>query len=67
MTTRNGGTGHTSENRDLSSHIEDTRGMDIGPSNDNESTNRLDTTLAFGGLEADGHLSVTSCPAVRQI
>ena len=30
--------------------------MDIGPNNDNESTNSLDTMIAFGGSEADGHL-----------
>ena len=56
MTTCHRGIGHTSEDRDLNSHIEDTRGTDKGPSNDNESTNSLDTTLAFGGSEVDGHL-----------
>ena len=38
MTTCHGRTGHTGNDRDLSSPIEDTRGMDIGPNNDNEST-----------------------------
>ena len=57
MTTHHGGTGHTSKNRDLNSHVEDTGGIDIGPKNENESTNSSDTTLAFGGSEADGHLS----------
>ena len=36
---------------------EDTRGMDMGSNKDNESTNSLDTTIAFGGSEADGHLA----------
>ena len=56
MTTHHGGTGHNSKDRDLNSHIEDTRGMDIGPNNDNESTNSSDTMIAFSGSEADGHL-----------
>ena len=54
-TTCHRGRGHTSEDRDLNSHIEDTRGIDVGPNN-NESTNSSDTTLAFGGSEVDGHL-----------
>ena len=37
MTTCHGGTGHTDKNRELDSHIEDTGGIDIGPSDDNES------------------------------
>ena len=46
----------------MDSHIDittkqDTEGIDIGPNNDNESTNSSDTMLAFGGSEADGHLS----------
>ena len=56
MTTCHGGTGCTGKDRELSSHVEGTRGIDIGPKNDNESTNSSDTTIAFGGLEADGHL-----------
>ena len=56
MTTHHRGTRHTSEERDLDSHIEDTRGIDVGPKNDNESTNSSDTTLVFGVSEADGHL-----------
>ena len=55
MTTYHGGTGGTGKDRDLNSHIEDTGGIDIGPSNDNESTNSLDTMFAFGVSEADGH------------
>ena len=57
MTTHHGGTGHTDEDRDLNSHVEDTRGIDICANNDNESTNSLDTMLTFGGSEVDGHLS----------
>ena len=57
MTTCCGGMGHTGKGRNLDSHIEDATGIDIGPDNDNESTNSSDTTLAFGGLEADGCLS----------
>ena len=56
MTTHHGGTGYTGKDRDLDSYVEDTRGIDIGPDNDNESTNSLDTMLPFGGWEADGHL-----------
>ena len=56
MTTCHRGTECTGKVRDLDSHIEDTGGIDIGPNNDNECTNSLDTTLAIGGSEADGHL-----------
>ena len=42
---------------DLNSYVGDTRGIDIGPGNDNENTKSLDTMLAFGGSEADDHLS----------
>ena len=48
MTTHHGGAGHTHKDRDLDSHIEDARGIDIGPDNDSASTNSLDTTIAFG-------------------
>ena len=57
MTTCHRGTGHTGEDRDLNFHIEDTGGIDIGPNNDNESTNSLHTMLAYEGSEADGCLS----------
>ena len=62
MTTHHRGTGHTGKDGDLNSHADittegDTGGIDIGPNNNNESTNSLDTTLAFGGSEADGCLS----------
>ena len=56
MTNHHGGAGHTGEDRDLSSHIEDTEGMDIGPYNDNKSTKRLDTMIAFRGLEPNDYL-----------
>ena len=56
MTTHHGGTGHTGKDIDLDFHIEDTRGINIGPDNDNISTNNSDTTIAFGGSEAGGHL-----------
>ena len=57
MTTHHGGAGHTSEGRDLDSHLEDIGGIDVDSSNDNEGTGHSDTTLAFGGSEADGCLS----------
>ena len=56
MTTHHGGMGHTIKDRDLNSHVEDTGGIDIRPNNDNKSTNSLDTTIAFGGSEADCHI-----------
>ena len=43
--------------RDIDLHIEDIEGINTGPDNDNESTSVLDTTIAFGGSEADGHPS----------
>ena len=57
MTFYHVGTGHTGEDRDLDSHMEDTGGIDISPNNDNESTNSSDTMIALGGLGADGHLT----------
>ena len=39
MTTYHRGAGHTGKDTDLDSHIEDTRGIDIGPNKNNESTN----------------------------
>ena len=56
MTTHDGGTGHTGNERDLDCHAQDTGGTDIGPAKDNESTNSSDTMLTFGGSEADGCL-----------
>ena len=57
MTTCHEGSGHTGKDRDLISDIEDTRGIYIGPNNDTESTESLDTTIPYGGSEANGHLS----------
>ena len=54
MTTHHRETGHTDKDRDFNFHIEDP--IDIGPGNDNESSNSSDTMLAFGGLEANGCL-----------
>ena len=62
MATCHRGTGHTGKDGELDSRVDittegDTGGIDIGPDNDNESTNSSDTMLAFGGLETYGHLS----------
>ena len=57
MTTHHGRSRHTSKDREVDSHIEDTGGIDVGPSNDNGSTNSSDTTVAFGESDADEHLS----------
>ena len=57
MTTCHGGAEHTCEDRDLNSHIEDARNIDMDPDHDNQSTNSSDTTIVFRGSEADGHLS----------
>ena len=57
MTTCYRGTGCTWEDKDLNPHVKDARGIDTGIDNDNESTSSLDTTIAFGGLEADGHIN----------
>ena len=43
--------------RDINLHIEDTEGINTGPDNDNESASGSDTTIAFGGSEADGYPS----------
>ena len=51
MTTHHGGAGHSGEDRDLNSHVEDTRNID-----DNESTNSSETAIALGGSEVDGCL-----------
>ena len=53
MTTHHGGARHAHKAlspgcRNLDSHIEDARGIDIGPDNDNASTNSLGTTIASG-------------------
>ena len=51
MTTHHRGTRHVGKDRDLSSHVEDTRNID-----DNVSTNSSETMIAFRGSETDGHL-----------
>ena len=56
MITHHKAVGHSNIDRELNSHIEDIRGIDIGPHNDNESTNSLDTMIAFRGSEVDGCL-----------
>ena len=43
--------------RDINLHIEDMEGINTEPDNDNESTNGSDTTIGYGGSEADGHPS----------
>ena len=54
MATHHRGAGHPI-NRYIDLHIEDTECINTGPDNDNESTSGSDTTIAFGGSEADGH------------
>ena len=44
MTTCHGGVGHAGKDRDLNSHMEDTRNIDH-----NESTKSSETTIVFGG------------------
>ena len=56
MTSHHGGAGHSAKDRDLDSHTEFAGNIDIGPNHDSESTNSSDTTVAFGGSEADGSL-----------
>ena len=51
MITCHGGVRHTGKDRDLDSHVEDTRNID-----DNECTNSSETMIAFGGSEMDGCL-----------
>ena len=65
MTICCGGAGRTGKDRDLDSHIEDTRGMDIGPNSDNESTNSSDTTINFEDQKLMATLA-TSCLTARQ-
>ena len=43
--------------RDINLHIDNMDGINTGPDKDNESTSGSDTTIAFGGSEADGYLS----------
>ena len=65
MTTHRRETGHTGKHRDLNSHIGDARGIDIGPDNDNESMNSLDTMITFGD-QRQMATSATSCLTARQ-
>ena len=41
--------------RDIDLHVEDAEGISMGLNNDNENTSGSDTTVALGGLEAEGH------------
>ena len=43
--------------RDIDFHMEDMEGINTGPDSNNESTSGSDTTIDFGGSEADGHPS----------
>ena len=52
MTTDHRGVGHAGEDRDLNSHIGDTRNID-----DSDNTNSSETIIALGGSEANRHLS----------
>ena len=54
MSTPHGGAGCPID-RDINLHIEDTEGINTGPGSNNESISGSDTTIAFGGSEADGH------------
>ena len=56
MATHHRGVGYP-VNRDINLHIEDMEGIKTGPDDDNESTSGSDTTIDFGGSEADGHPS----------
>ena len=51
MTTHHRGAGHTGEDRDFNSYVEDARNID-----GNESTNSSETMIAFRALEVDGCL-----------
>ena len=42
---------------DIDLHIEVIGSINTGPDNDNESTSGSDSTIAFGGSEADSHPS----------
>ena len=71
ITTHHRRTGQTCEDRDINSHIdittkEVTSGIDIGPDNNNESTNSLDTTLAFENCRWMATLAI-SCQATRPV
>ena len=59
MATHHRGTGCPVD-RYINLHIEDMEGINTGPDNNNGSTSGSDTTVAFGGSEADGHPQQTS-------
>ena len=54
MATCSGGAGCPID-RDINLHIEDTEGINTGLINDDENTSGLNTTVALGGSEAEGH------------
>ena len=54
MATHHRGAGHPI-GRDIDLHVEDMEGINTGLDNVNESTSGSDTTVAFGGSEADSH------------
>ena len=54
MATCHGGAAYPID-RDIDLHVEDAEGINTGLDNDNENTSGLDTTIALGGSEADGH------------
>ena len=56
MASHHGGAGCPVD-RDINLHIGEAEGIETGPDNDNESTSGSDTTVAFGGSDADGHPS----------
>ena len=56
VASHHGGAGHPVD-RYINLHIEDMEGINTGPDNNNVSTSGSDTTIAFGGSEADGHPS----------
>ena len=56
MATNHGGAGCPVD-RNIDLQIEDMEGINIGQDKDNESTSGLETTIAFGGSEADSHPS----------
>ena len=64
MTIHHGGAGHPGEDRGFDSYIEDARGMDIGPDNDQAQTVQILQLLS--GEQRQMATSVTSCLKARQ-
>ena len=54
MATHHRGTGCPVDS-DINLHIDNVEGINTGLANDNEITSGLDTTVAMGGPEAEGH------------